>query len=415
MTDKVVLAYSGGLDTSVAIQWIREKYDLDVIALTIDVGNERDFSTVRQKALDVGAIKAEVIDGKELFVKYFIFPALQANALYEGQYPLATALSRPLMAKLLVDTAIAEGATAVAHGCTGKGNDQVRFDVGINALAPSLKIIAPAREWRMTREETIDYAQRHNIPIPITVDSPYSLDENLWGKSIECGVLEDPWAEPPEEIYTWTRSPGNAPGKPEYVEIGFDKGIPVAINGQEIDGVSLIRQLNELAGKHGIGRIDHVENRLVGIKSREIYEAPAAVVLIQAHQALEAMTLSKDQLRFKQKVSQECADLIYNGLWFSSLNRDLAAYVLSSQRYVTGTVRLKLFKGTSSVVGRKSPKSLYSLGLATYDKCDEFDQSAAEGFIHLWGLPVRTQAQVQLIGEPEGPLSIPPPKQAEEG
>ena len=414
MTDKVVLAYSGGLDTSVAIKWIKEKHNLDVIALTIDVGNERDFSAVRQKALDVGAIKAEVIDGKELFVKYFVFPALQANALYEGQYPLATALSRPLMAKLLVDTAVAEGATAVAHGCTGKGNDQVRFDVAINALAPSLKIIAPAREWRMTREETIDYAQRHNIPIPITADSPYSLDENLWGKSIECGVLEDPWAEPPEEIYTWTTSPGNAPDKPEYVEIGFDKGIPVTINGQEIDGVSLIRQLNELAGKHGIGRIDHVENRLIGIKSREIYEAPAAVVLIQAHQALEAMTLSKDQLRFKQKVSQECADLIYNGLWFSSLNRDLAAYVLSSQRYVTGTVRLKLFKGTSSVVGRKSPKSLYSLGLATYDKGDEFDQSAAEGFIHLWGLPVRTQAQVQLIGEPEGPLSIPPPKQAEE-
>ena len=415
MTDKVVLAYSGGLDTSVAIKWIREKYDLDVIALTIDVGNERDFSAVRQKALDVGAVKAEVIDGKELFVKYFVFPALQANALYEGQYPLATALSRPLMAKLLVDTAVAEGATAVAHGCTGKGNDQVRFDVAINALAPSLKIIAPAREWRMTREETIDYAQRHNIPIPITADSPYSLDENLWGKSIECGVLEDPWAEPPEEIYTWTTSPGNAPNKLEYVEIGFDKGIPVTISGQEIDGVSLIRQLNELAGKHGIGRIDHVENRLVGIKSREIYEAPAAVVLIQAHQALEAMTLSKDQLRFKQKVAQECADLIYNGLWFSSLNRDLAAYVLSSQRYVTGTVRLRLFKGNSSVVGRKSPKSLYSLGLATYDKGDEFDQSAAEGFIHLWGLPVRTQAQVQLIGEPEGPLSIPPPKQAEEG
>ena len=415
MSEKVVLAYSGGLDTSVAIKWLQDKYNLDVIAVTVDVGNEREFSTIRQKALDVGAIKADVIDAKELFVKYFIFPALQANALYEGQYPLATALSRPLMAKLMVDTAVAEGASAIAHGCTGKGNDQVRFEVGINALAPSLKIIAPAREWGMTREETINYAQQHNIPIPITVDSPFSIDENLWGKSIECGALEDPWAEPPEEVYTWTKSPSDAPNKPDYVEIGFDKGIPVTIDGREMDSVSLIRQLNEQAGKHGVGRIDHVENRLVGIKSREIYEAPAAVVLIQAHQALEAMTLSKDQLRFKQKVATECADLIYNGLWFSSLNRDLAAYVLSSQRYVTGTVRLKLFKGNSTVVGRKSPKSLYTLSLATYDKGDEFDQSAAAGFIHLWGLPVRTQAQVQLIGEAEGPLSIPSPKQLEEG
>ena len=415
MSEKVVLAYSGGLDTSVAIKWLQEKYNLDVIAVTIDVGNEREFSAIRQKALDVGAIKAEVIDAKELFVKYFIFPALQANALYEGQYPLATALSRPLMAKLMVDTAEAEGAVAIAHGCTGKGNDQVRFEVGINALAPSIRIIAPAREWGMTREETIDYAQRYNIPIPITVDSPYSIDENLWGKSIECGALEDPWTEPPEEIYTWTQSPGNTPNKPDYVEIGFDKGIPVAIDSQEMDGISLIRNLNELAGKHGVGRIDHVENRLVGIKSREIYEAPAALLLIQAHQALEAMTLSKDQLRFKQKVSVECADLIYNGLWFSSLNRDLAAFVLSSQRHVTGTIRVRLFKGNSTVVGRKAPKSLYSLSLATYDRGDEFDQSAAEGFIHLWGLPVRTQAQVQLIGEPEGPLSIPPPKQPEEG
>jgi len=415
MQDKVVLAYSGGLDTSVAIRWLQEKYHLEVIAVTIDVGNERDFSGIRQKALNVGAIKAEVIDAKELFVKYFIFPALQADAVYEGQYPLATALSRPLMAKLVVETALAEGATAVAHGCTGKGNDQVRFEVAINALAPNLRVIAPAREWGMTREETIEYAQRHNIPVPITASSPYSIDENLWGKSIECGVLEDPWAEPPEEVFTWTKSPSEAPDKPQYVEIGFEKGIPVSVDGQEMDGVSLIRHLNELAGKHGVGRIDHVENRLVGIKSREIYEAPAAVVLLQAHQALEAITLSKDQLRFKQKVAQECADLIYNGLWFSALNRDLAAYVLSSQRHVTGTVRLKLFKGSSQVVGRKSPKSLYSFSLATYDKGDEFDQSAAAGFIHLWGLPVRTQAQVQLIGEAEGPLNITAPQELGEG
>jgi len=414
MSDKVALAYSGGLDTSAAIRWLKEKYNLDVIAVTIDVGNERDFSAIRQKALDVGAIKAVVIDAKELFVNHFIFPALQADALYEGQYPLATALSRPLMAKLLVDTAVTEKATAVAHGCTGKGNDQVRFDVGISALAPSLKIIAPAREWGMTREETIEYARHHNIPIPITVDSPYSIDENLWGKSIECGVLEDPWAEPPDDVYTWTKSPAEAPDKPAYVEIGFEEGIPVTIDGQELDGISLIQRLNELAGEHGIGRIDHVENRLVGIKSREIYEAPAATVLLQAHQALETMTLSKDQLRFKQKVAIEYADLIYNGLWFSALNRDLSAYVLSSQRYVTGTIRIKLFKGNSSVVGRQSPKSLYNLGLATYDKGDQFDQSAAVGFIHLWGLPVRTQAQVQLIGDTEGPLSLPPPKKAKE-
>jgi len=399
VSEKVVLAYSGGLDTSVAIKWLSQKYNLDVIALTIDVGNERDFSTIQQKALKVGAVKALVADAKELFVNHFVFPALQADAIYEGQYPLATALSRPLMAKLLVDTAVEEGASVVAHGCTGKGNDQVRFEVSISALAPSLKIIAPAREWGMTREETIDYAQRYAIPVPATASSPYSIDENLWGRSIECGVLEDPWVESPEEVFTWTRSPGEAPDVPDYVEIGFDKGIPVAIDGQELDGVSLIQRLNELAGRHGIGRIDHLENRLVGIKSREIYEAPAAVVLLQAHQALEAMTLSKAQLRFKQRVAQEYADLIYNGLWFTTLHQDLAAYVKSSQRFVTGTVRLKLFKGSCQVVGRKSPKSLYSYGLATYDKGDEFDQSASPGFIHIWGLPVRTQAQVQGISD----------------
>ncbi len=401
MSDKIVLAYSGGLDTSVAIKWLKEKYNLDVIALTIDVGNERDFSAVREKALKVGAVKALVADAKELFVNHFIFPALQADAIYEEQYPLATALSRPLMAKLLVDTALEEGASAVAHGCTGKGNDQVRFEVSISALSPGLRIIAPAREWGMTREQTINYAQRYGIPVPITVASPYSIDENLWGRSIECGVLEDPWLESPEEVFTWTRSPNKAPDMPDYVEIGFDQGIPVTIDGQELDGVSLIQRLNELAGRHGVGRIDHLENRLVGIKSREIYEAPAAVVLLQAHQALEAMTLAKDQLRFKQKVAQEYADLIYNGLWFTSLHQDLATYVQSSQRFVTGTVRLKLFKGSSSVVGRKSPKSLYSYGLATYDKGDEFDQSASPGFIHIWGLPVRTQAQVQGISRLE--------------
>ena len=401
MPGKVALAYSGGLDTSVAIRWLREKYNLDVIAVTVDVGNERDFSAVRQKALDVGAVKALVLDAKELFVQHFIFPALKADALYEGQYPLATALSRPLIAKLLVDAARAEGATVVAHGCTGKGNDQVRIEVSVNALAPDLKVIAPAREWGMTREETISYAQRYGIPVPVTVASPYSIDENLWGRSIECGVLEDPWVEPPEEAFVWTKSLDETPNAPGYVEIGFEQGTPVTIDGQRLDGVSLIQRLNELAGGHGVGRIDHLESRLVGIKSREIYEAPGAMILLQAHQALQAMTLSKEQLRFKQKVAVEYADLVYNGLWFTSLHQDLAAYVQSSQRHVAGTVRLKLYKGSSSVVGRKSPSSLYSYGLATYDKGDVFDQSASAGFIHIWGLPVKTQAQVQGTGSLE--------------
>ena len=399
MADKVVLAYSGGLDTSVAIRWIKEKYNLDVIAVNVNVGEESDSSAIRQKALDVGAVKALVIDAKDTFIKEYVFPALQADILYEGEYPLATALARPLMAKLLVDVAREEGASVVAHGCTGKGNDQVRFEVGVNSLAPDLKIMAPAREWGMTREQTIEYAQRYDIPLPITADSPYSIDENLWGKAIECGVLEDPWVEPPEDAFTMTKSPDEAPDKAEYVEIDFEKGVLVALNGKKLGGVALIEQLNELAGKHGVGRIDHVENRLVGIKSREIYEAPAAVVLLQAHQALEAMTLSKPQLRFKEKVAQEYADLIYNGLWFTALRRDLAAYVESSQRFVAGTVRLKLFKGSSRVVGRKSPFSLYRHGLATYDKGDEFDQSAAAGFIRLWGLSAKTEAQAQPTDE----------------
>jgi argininosuccinate synthase len=310
------------------------------------------------------------------------------------------------MAKLLVDTALAEGATTVAHGCTGKGNDQVRFDVGVHALAPQLKVIAPAREWGMTREETIAYATKHHIPVPITKKSPYSIDDCLWGKSAECGILEDPWVEPPDDVWTWTKNADQAPDKPAYIEIGFEKGIPVTLNGKEMDGVSLIQKMNELAGLHGIGRIDHIENRLVGIKSRETYEAPAAVVLLQAHKALEAMTLAKDQLRFKEKTAIEIADIIYNGLWFSALNRDLSAYIQSSQRFVTGTVRVKLFKGSSMVVGRESPKSLYNLSLATYDKGDKFDASAAVGFIHLWGLPVATQAQIQLLSDKEDPMRL---------
>ena len=401
MSGKVVLAYSGGLDTSVAIRWLKENYGFEVVALTVDVGNERDFTAIKEKALKVGAVKAVVIDVKEQFVNHFIFPALKADALYEGQYPLATALSRPLIGKLMVDVAYDEGAVAVAHGCTGKGNDQVRIEVSVNALAPELKIIAPAREWGMTREETIQYAERYGIPVPVTVASPYSTDENLWGRSIECGVLEDPWVEPPEDAFAWTKSPKETPDAPGYVEIEFEQGAPVAIDGQKMSGVMLVQTLNEMAGNYGVGRIDHLENRLVGIKSREIYEAPAAMVLLQAHQSLQAMTLSKEQSRFKQKVAVEYADLVYNGLWFTSLHEDLAAYIQSSQRHVTGTVRLKLFKGSCSVVGRKSPYSLYSYGLATYDKGDVFDQSAAAGFIQIWGLPAKTQAQVQGTGRLE--------------
>ena len=411
MAEKVVLAYSGGLDTSVLVKWLQEKYGFDVIAVNIDVGNEKDFTTVRQKALDIGAIESVVIDAKELFIKYFVFPALQADAIYEGQYPLATALTRPLMAKLLVDKARESGATTIVHGCTGKGNDQVRFEVSINALAPDIKIIAPAREWKMTREQAIAYAREHNIPIPVTVSSPYSIDECLWGKAIECGMLEDPWQEPPDDAFTMTVSPDKAPDKPQYIEIRFEKGVPISIDGEEMDGVPLVTRMNEIAGKHGIGRIDHIEDRVVGIKSREIYEAPAATVLLQAHLALEAMTMSKGQLDFKQKVAKEMSDLIYGGLWFSQLNRDLSAYVMSSQRYVTGEVRLKLYKGHSTVVGRKAPKSLYNLSLATYDVGDKFDQSASAGFIHLWGLPLKNQAQVQLLGDSEGPLSIMGPEE----
>lgn len=399
MAEKVVLAYSGGLDTSVAIRWLKENYQMDVVALMADVGGERDLAAAQQKALKVGAVKALVVDAKEIFIKHFVLPALKANALYEGQYPLATALARPLIVKLMVDAASEEGAVAVAHGCTGKGNDQVRFDVSFFALAPHLRIIAPAREWGMTREEEIAYAKEHDIPV--SPESAYSIDENLWGRSIECGVLEDPWAEPPEEVYAWTRAPQDAPDQPAYVEIGFERGVPVSLNAKEIDAVSLILQLNELAGEHGVGRIDHVENRLVGIKSREIYEAPAATVLLTAHKALEAMTLSREQLRFKEKVALEYADLIYNGLWFTAFHQDLAACVESSQRHVTGTVRVKLGKGKATVVGRKSPRSLYSFGLATYDKGDEFDQKAAVGFIHIWGLSAKTQARVQGVDQPE--------------
>lgn len=395
MTGKIVLAYSGGLDTSVAVQYLTHEYGYDVVACTVDVGNEKDFTVIREKALKVGAEKAIVIDAKETLVNEYIFPALRANALYEGKYPLATALTRPLIAKLLVDTAHQEGAVAVAHGCTGKGNDQVRIEVGVNTLGPELMVIAPAREWNMTREQLIDYADQHGIPVPVTKKSIYSIDESLWGRAIECGILEDPWAEPPEDAFKWTVSVDEAPDKAEYLEIGFYEGTPITLNGSELGGVALIEQANEVAGHHGVGRIDMIEDRRVGIKSREVYEAPAALLLTAAHQALETLVMSREQLRFGQIISQEYANLVYDGLWFGGLHRDLTAYLSSSQRYVSGLVRVKLHKGNATVVGLKSPFSLYDYGLATYDKDDSFDQSHAAGFIHLWGLSAKVQGRVQ--------------------
>ncbi len=395
---RVVLAYSGGLDTSVAIPWLAEHYGAQIIALTVDLGGARSVEDVRQKALKSGAVKAVTVDVKEEFVREFVFPALQTGALYEGAYPLATALSRPLIVKHLVEVARQEKATAIAHGCTGKGNDQVRFDVSVQALGPDLQVIAPAREWGMTREQEVEFAQRHGVPVSVTAVNLYSVDENLWGRSIEAGALEDPWQEPPEEVFAWTRPVAQTPDEPLYLEIAFNQGKPVAMDGEELEGAALIRHLNALAGQHGVGRVDMLENRLVGIKSREVYEAPAAVVLHQAHRALEAMTLSKEQVRFKERVAQEYADLVYNGRWFSLYREDLQAFVSSTQRYVTGTVRMKLHKGACQVAGRKSPHSLYSHDLATYSEGDRFDHTAAAGFIKIYGLPLRTQAQIQGPG-----------------
>ena len=399
MADKIVLAYSGGLDTSVAIRWLQEQYGVDIATLTMDLGGQVDLEAARQRALDIGAVRADVMDAREEFVREFVWPALRAGAIYEGVYPLATALGRPLIAKHLVRIALEEGASGIAHGCTGKGNDQVRFDVSAAALAPALKVVAPAREWGMTRDDEIAYAKERDIPLELNKRSAYSVDENLWGRSIEAGDLEDPWVEPPEEAYAWTVSVGAAPDEPRYVEIRFEQGVPIAIDGEELGGVALIELLNEAAGAHGVGRIDHVENRLVGIKSREVYEAPAATVLHQAHRALEQMCLTKEQSRFKERLAQEYADLVYNGLWFTAHRRDLDAYVLSTQRHVNGTVRVRLHKGSATVTGRESAEALYRHDLATYDAGDTFDHQASVGFISVFGLPVRTQARVQ--GEAE--------------
>lgn len=390
--NKVILAYSGGLDTSVAIKWLEEKYGAKVVAVAIDVGAKKDYDFIKQKALGIGAVNSYVIDARAEFAHKFILPALQANALYEGQYPLSAALSRPLIAKILTDIAAKEGADAVAHGCTGKGNDQVRFDVSFAALDPGLKVIAPVREWPMSREEEIDYARLHKIPIPVTVESPYSTDENLWGRSAECGVLEDPWVEPPADAFAWTNPPETAPDSPAYVEITFEKGVPTAIDGRAYDLVELISRLNVIAGTHGVGRIDQVENRLVGIKSREVYEAPAAVALIAAHKDMESLTMPRELYQFKALIDQKFSETVYFGLWYSPLREALQSFIEKSQETVTGTVRLKLHKGKCTVVGRKSEFSMYDYSLATYDKTDSFNHGAAVGFIDIWGLPTKVAA-----------------------
>jgi argininosuccinate synthase len=394
VSKKVVLAYSGGLDTSVAIRWLKDA-GWDVVAFTVDLGEKKDLDAIQARALKTGASAAYVADGREPFLQLFVWPSLQAGAVYEKEYPLATALGRPLIAAMLVQVARREGATAIAHGCTGKGNDQVRFDVATAALAPELQVVAPVREWGMNRDDEIEYAKKFSIEVPATVRSPYSTDENLWGRSIEAGILEDPWAEPPPDVYAWTNDPRNCPDEPAYVEVGFKSGIPVSLDGKPVSPLELVTTLNRLGGEHGVGRIDHLENRLIGIKSREIYEAPAAVLLLQAHQALEDITLPKEVARFKDLVAQQWAQMVYDGLWFSPLRDALYAFVNETQAHVDGEVRLKLFKGSSHVVGRKSPAQLYQLSLATYGKGDAFDQTAAAGFIKLWGLGVRTAAQVQ--------------------
>ena len=393
MKKKVVLAYSGGLDTSVAITWLKDE-GYDVVAVCLDVGEGKDLEFVKKKALEVGAIESYMIDAREEFANEYALISLQAHTWYENKYPLVSALSRPLISKKLVEIAEQTGATAVAHGCTGKGNDQVRFEVSINALNPDLEVIAPVREWSWSREEEIAYAKEKNIPIPINLDSPFSIDQNLWGRANECGILEDPWAAPPEDAYDLTVSLENAPDTPDIIEIEFDKGVPVALDGVQYPLYELILKLNDLAGKHGVGRIDHVENRLVGIKSREVYEIPGAHTLLLAHKELEDITLVKELAHFKPVMEKKLTELIYEGLWFSPLKNALEAFLKETQQYVNGTVRVKLFKGHAIVEGRKSPNSLYNEKLATYTAEDEFNHASAVGFIELWGLPTKVHSMV---------------------
>ncbi|CAA9574332.1 Argininosuccinate synthase [uncultured Synechococcales cyanobacterium] len=391
---KVVLAYSGGVDTSVCIPYLKQEWGVtEVITLAADLGQGDELEPIREKALKSGADESLVIDATASFAKDYAFAAIQANALYENRYPLSTALARPLIAKLLVEVAEQQGADAVAHGCTGKGNDQVRFDVAIAALNPALNVLAPAREWGMTREETIAYGEQFGIASPVKKSSPYSIDRNLLGRSIEAGPLEDPWMEADEDIYLLTQAIANTPNQAEYVEIAFEQGIPIGLNGESMNPVALIQSLNQLAGRHGIGRIDMIENRLVGIKSREIYETPALLVLIQAHRELESLTLTSDVTHYKRGIEETYSQLVYNGLWYSPLKQALDAFIQQTQVQVSGTVRLKLHKGNASVVGRKSSNSLYSPSLATYGTGDQFDHKAAEGFIYIWGLPTRIWSQ----------------------
>ena len=386
---KVVLAYSGGLDTSVAIRWLLENKAEKVIALAIDLGQGEELKPIQKKALSIGASESLVIDAKKEFVNSYVWPALFANAIY-GDYPLATALARPLIAKLLVEVAKSKKADAIAHGCTGKGNDQVRFDVSTMALGPHLKIIAPAREWKMTREQSIEYAKKYNIPVPVKKKSPFSVDLNLWGRSVECGILENPWKEPPEEAYALTQNPRLAPATPAYITISFRNGIPISLNGKKLEGVKLIQTLNKITGLHGIGRIDQIENRVVGIKSREVYESPAAVVLLKAHKDLESLVHTRETILFKALLDQKYSQLIYDGRWFNPLRDAIDKFNKYIQNRVTGTIRIKLFKGNSTIVGRQSAYSLYKEKLATYGKGDTFDQSSAEGFIKLFGLDLKT-------------------------
>jgi len=403
---KIVVAYSGGLDTSVMVHWLKKNYDADIITFTGNLGQTKELTGLEEKALKSGASKVYIEDMTKEFIEDFAFPALKAGALYEEAYPMATAIGRPLLAKGLVDVAIKEGAAMVAHGCTGKGNDQVRFEVTVGALAPDLKNIAPLRTWEFkSREEEIDYAQEHNIPVVVTKTNPYSIDDNIWGTAIECGVLEDPMVEPPADAYIHTVAPEDAPDEPEMVTIEFEKGTPFAVNGKEMDGVSLVILLNEIGGKHGVGRIDMIENRLVGIKSREVYEAPAATILHFAHKELERITLEKSVMHYKTLIAKEYSTLIYNGLWFTPLREALQAFVDKTQEKVTGLVKVKLYKGTVRISGRTSPYSLYDPALATYTIEDQFDHSASEGFIKIYGLPYKTINRVMKKVENENKVT----------
>ncbi len=392
--ERVVLAYSGGVDTTVCIPYLKNEFGVkEVITLAADLGQGEDLEPIRQKALKAGASESLVVDAKEALVKHYAIPSIKANALYENRYPLSTALARPLIAKLLVDAAEQCGADAVAHGCTGKGNDQVRFDVAIGGLNPDLKVLAPAREWGMSRQEAIAYGEKFGLTFPVKKSSPYSIDYNVLGRSIEAGPLEDPWTEPLADVYAMTKGIAETPDEPEYIEVGFNNGEPISLNDKEMTTTALVEELNVIAGKHGYGRIDMIENRLVGIKSREIYEAPALLLLIAAHRELESLTLTADVTQYKRDIEETYSRLVYNGLWFSPLKSALDAFVNYTQEYVTGSVRIKLHKGNAIIVGRQAESALYSEALATYGADDTFDHRAAEGFIYVWGLPTRIWSQ----------------------